>query len=56
MDGVMNLTRTPQKENGTSRVSDMSLLEESRAAAVRRITQRFRPSKALRRAQIDRIR
>jgi hypothetical protein len=28
MDGVMNLTRRPQKENGTSRASDSSLLED----------------------------
>ena|GEM_PF-3855568 len=27
MDGVKNLTRRPRKENGTSRVSDRSLLE-----------------------------
>jgi len=46
MDGVKDLIRRPRKENATSRVSDRSLLRKGRAAAVRRIVQRFRLSKA----------
>ena len=54
MDGVKNLTQTPRRETGTSRVNDLT--KKSRAATVRRIVQRFKPSKAFSRAQIDGIR
>jgi hypothetical protein len=47
MDGVKDLIRRPRKETATSRDSDRSLLRKGRAAAVRRIVQRFKPAKAV---------
>jgi hypothetical protein len=47
MDGVKDLIRRPRKETATSQDSDRSLLRKGRAAAVRRIVQRFRPAKAV---------